>query len=254
MHKLTRWFILAAAPLLALAAEPPAPTPEPTRIVVECEDMQGVAQDKFGPGPGWQVGRWGQDLYQNMTFGGVWASRLRVAMTDAGDNPAEMAAEIDVPVAGAYKVWVKYECPPFFNYAFGVKIGPADGKGPPVFEKGYGLRESPKHFSFNNKPVKGDLYWNWGIDHDAAEGYEARLAKGRYRITVSKSKSPAPGGARSLDAILITSDLSDLSSPRSPRYPLLDELRRANHVYFRFQSRRRSAAHRHGLEPLEPPV
>ena len=35
--------------------------PEPTRIIIECEDMKDVAQDKFGPGEGWQVGRWGQN-------------------------------------------------------------------------------------------------------------------------------------------------------------------------------------------------
>src|SRR4051812_49381055 len=70
-----------AQPTAGTAAAPPPP-PETRRIVIEAEDMQGVAQDKFGPGAGWQVGRWGQDLYQNMIFGGVWASRLRVAMAD----------------------------------------------------------------------------------------------------------------------------------------------------------------------------
>jgi hypothetical protein len=224
------------------AADPPPPRPEPTRIVIECEDMQGVAQDKFGPGPGWQVGRWGQDLYQNMTFGGVWASRLRTAMTDAGTNQAEMSAEFDVPVAGAYKVWVKFECPPHFNYAFGVRIEPAGAKGKKGFEQTYGLRESAKHFNFMDKPHAGDLYWSWGIDHDAAEGYEAKLAKGRYRITISKTKNPAPAGARSIDAILITTDLSPVSAPRMPRFPLLDELRRANHVYFRFRNPAKASA------------
>jgi len=99
-------------------AQKSADTPEPTRIIIECEDMKGVAQDKFGPGKGWQVGRWGYDLYQNMIFGGVWASRLRVAMTDSGNDPAEATSEIEVPADGAYKVWVKYECPPFFNTSF----------------------------------------------------------------------------------------------------------------------------------------
>lgn len=210
--------------------------PDPTRLVIECEDMRGVDQEHFGPGRGWQVGRWGQDLYQNMVFGGTWASRLRVAMTDAGDDPAEITADIEVPTGGVYKVWVKYECPPHFNYAFGVKIEPVGAKGPAVFEKTYGLREAAKQFSFKGALVKGDLYWNWGLDHDAAEGYEATLAKGRYTLTVFKTKNPEPQGARSIDAILITRDLSEISTPRMARYPLLDELRRANHVYFRFRN------------------
>jgi len=234
----------AASMAAAQPATPPAPPTEPTRIVIECEDMTGVNQKAFGFGKGWQVGRWGKDLYQNMNFGGVWASRLRTAMTD-GSSPLPLSpvplvySDIEVPAAGTYKVWAKYECPPFFNYAFGISIRPleANGKlGKVVFNKTYGLIDSPKHFSFNDKLIKGSLYWNWGIDHDAAEGYEVTLPKGRYRVTMSKTENPPPAGGRSVDTILITSDLSEISSPRMARYPLLDELRRANHVYFRFRN------------------
>jgi hypothetical protein len=231
---------ICIAALLFSAASSRAAEPEPARIVIECEDMRGVAQDRFGPGKSWQVGRWGHDLYQNMVFGGVWASRLRNAMTDETDEPAEVTAEIEVLADGAYKVWAKYECPPFFNYAFGIRIEPAGG-GAAVFERTYGLRDAAKHFCFTSKLTTGDLYWNWGIDHDAAEGYEAKLAKGRYRVTLAKTTNVEPKGARSVDAILITSDLAALSAPKFPRYPLLDELRRANHVYFRFRNPKSAA-------------
>ncbi|MCW3052198.1 MAG: Beta-galactosidase trimerization domain protein [Chthonomonadales bacterium] len=212
---------------------------EPMRIVLEAEDMRGVVQDKYGPGRGWQVGRWGHDLYQNMVFGGVWASRLRTAMTDDGANASEVYSDIVVPTGGKVKIWAKYEAPPYFNYAFGIRIQPLDGSSrpaAPVYEKVYGLLDAPKHFSFMDTLVRGSLYWSWGIDHDAAEGYEASLESGRYRVTLFKTANPAPSGARSVDTILITSDLSELSSPRLPRYPMLDELRRANHVYFRFRN------------------
>ena len=233
--------LLARFANAAPAPAPAPPAPEPTRIIIEAEDMQGVDQDHFGPGPAWQVGRWGHDLYQNMIFGGVWASRLRNAMTDASDSPAEVTTEIEVPVAATYKVWAKYECPPFFNYAFALRLAPA-ARGAPVFEHTYGLRESPKHYCFTSKLTTGDLYWNWGLDHDAAEGYEAKLEKGRYRLTLAKTKNPEPRGARSIDAILLTTDLAPLSAPKFPRYPLLDELRRANHVYFRFRNPKNAAA------------
>lgn len=208
----------------------------PTRIVIECEEMAGVAQDRFGPGPGWQVGRWGHELYQNMVFGGTWASRLRTAMTDAGDNPAEIASEFAIPRDGTYKIWVKYECPPFFNYAFRVRVERRDAGGGIAFDKIYGLRQAAKHFSFKDKLISGDLYWNWGIDHDAAEGYPAELKAGKYRLVISKAANPAPAGWRSLDAVLITSDLSELSAPSYPRFPLLEELKAENHVYFRFRN------------------
>ncbi len=240
--KLPSLLLFVALPLLAPFANaaapaptPAVPAPEPTRIIIEAEDLRGVDQEHFGPGPAWQVGRWGHDLYQNMIFGGVWASRLRNAMTDASDTPAEVTTEIEVPVAATYKVWAKYECPPFFNYAFALRLTPVAG-GAPVFAHTYGLRESPKHYCFTSKLTTGDLYWNWGLDHDAAEGYEAKLEAGRYRLTLAKTKNPEPRGARSIDAILLTTDLAPLSAPKFPRYPLLDELRRANHVYFRFRN------------------
>ncbi len=75
--------------------------------------------------------------------------------------------------------------------------------------------------------------------------------RGAYRVTLYKAPNPEPAGARSVDAILITSDPSELSSPRLPRYPMLDEWRRDNHVYFRF--RNLSKELRCELEPLESP-
>lgn len=218
-------------------------TNNPVRIVIECEDMEGVAQNQFGPGKEWQVGRWGHDLYQNMIFGGVWASRTRVAMTDDSETSAEATATIDVPLDGTYKVWAKYECPPFFNYPFAIRIESlSDGQKGAVFYKVYGLRESPKHFCFTDKPTTGDLYWVWGIDHDAAEGYEVALTRGRYHVALLKASNVPPSAARSVDAILLTTDPSPVSAPRFPRYPLLDELRRANHVFFRFRNPKTASA------------
>lgn len=242
-HRMKFSLTLLGAAVACCASFLHAQTNEPTRIIIECENMKGVDQRRFGPGKDWQVGRWGHDLFQNMIFGGAWASRLRTAMTDNSDSSAEATAEITVSASGKYKVWVKYECPPFFNYPFGIKIQPAEPKdAPAVFYKTYGLRESPKHFCFTKKLTRGDAYWAWGIDHDAAEGYEAELKAGRYLVTLHKAANVEPSGMRSIDAILITSDLSELSAPRYPRYPLLDELRRANHVYFRFRNPRNATA------------
>ena len=85
-------------PSILLLSEPLiAHGKEPTRIIIECEEMQGVDQDHFGPGQGWRVGRWGHDVYQNMTFGGGWTSRLRTAMTDAGDNRGRSPPTLPCP-------------------------------------------------------------------------------------------------------------------------------------------------------------
>ncbi|MCX5661157.1 MAG: beta-galactosidase trimerization domain-containing protein [Planctomycetota bacterium] len=238
-----RFVILALLALVGLlpgaSITQAAPAPDPvgpdgvTRIVVEAEDMKGVDSGGFGMNsPKWQVGRAGFDLYQNNVFGGHWQSRTRTVMTDAGDNAAELKATVNVPKAGKYKVWVKYECPPYFNYAFDVEVA-AGGKS--LLRKTYGLIDSPKHFCFTDKLTTGNLYWSWGIDHDAAEGYVVELPAGEVNLTIAKTKNPAPAGARSIDVVMITSDLSDLSAPRYPRYPLLDELMLGNSVYFRYK-------------------
>jgi len=210
---------------------------EPVRIPIECEDMRGVKGPDAGFTREWTFGRWGTDLHQNMIFGGPWASRMAAAITDAGNNQAEAYADIEVPRADRYKVWAKYECPPNFNYAFGIRIERLGADGTPgeqVFARTYGLREAAKHYNFTNDVTAGDLYWTWGIDHDAAEGYETDLAAGTYRVTLVKLPNRAPAGERSVDAILITTKLDTTSAPDFPRYPLLDELQQINHVYFRF--------------------
>ena len=195
--------------------------------------MQGV-----GGKSGWKFAKWGVDLYQQNTFGGHWSSRLANAMSDAA-NPTDKSGvyqDVKIPEATRYKIWAKYECPPFFHYPFGIRIEKlAGGKtGETVFEKTYGMREGVKHYSFMTKVQTGDLYWTWGMDHDAAEGFETDLAAGDYRVTLFKAPNVAPSGARSVDAILITSRITDVSSPDYSRFPMLDELQKLNHCYFRF--------------------
>src|SRR5688572_8864728 len=204
--------------------------------------MQGVEWGPEGFTPKWTAGQWGRDLHQNMIFGGSWASRMAAAVIDGGEGELAVHQDVTVPKAGRYKVWAKYECPPFFNYPFGIKVEKLGAgrqvEGAALLDKFYGLRESAKHFSFNDKLITGDLYWSWGVDHDAAEGYEVDLPEGQVRVTLYKAPGPqgGPVGARSVDAILITSRISELSSPEYPRFPLLDELQQANHVYLRFKN------------------
>ncbi len=246
---LKRTFLLLMAMVLTLAGHATAASPDAdgiTRIPIECEDMQGVKWGPEGFTKEWTAGQWGRDLHQNMIFGGVWSSRMANAVTDASDTPAEVFQDVTIPSAGKYKVWAKYEVPPFFNYPFGVRIETlgSDGKpaGQAIFDKVYGLRDSLKHFSFNKKLKSGDLFWNWGMDHDAAEGYETELPAGKVRVTLYKAKGPAgaPVGARSVDAILITSLISTLSNGDAKtdfnNFPLIEQLMCANHVYARFKN------------------
>jgi hypothetical protein len=211
--------------------------PGQAAMAIECEDMQGVTA-MGTPGGGWKFAKWGTDLLQNNTFGGHWSSRMANAMSDPS-NPTkaeEVYQDVRIDKDGKYKVWAKFECPPFFNYPFGIKVQKLEGgkPGATVFDKTYGLREGVKHYSFNDKPKKGDLYWTWGMDHDAAEGFETDLAQGDYRVVLYKAANVGDTGPRSVDAILITSNITDVLSPKAARFPMLADLQKLNHCYFRF--------------------
>ncbi len=206
-------------------------------IAIECEDMEGVG--KGGDG-GWKFAKWGTDLLQQNTFGGHWSSRMANAMSDATDPKGkrqEIYKDVTITMGGKHKVWAKFECPPFFNYPFGIKIVKLDETGKPgatVFDKVYGMRDGTKHYSFMGKTLKGDLYWSWGMDHDAAEGFETDLAAGKYRVVLYKAQNAGDTGPRSVDAILITSRITDVLNPEMNRFPMLDDLQQLNHCYFRF--------------------
>ena len=178
----------------------PVGTDGVTRIIVEAEEMKGITPGGFGgSSPDWRVG----------SFGGLGQSRTRTAMTDKGDNAAKLTATIDVPSNGAYKLWAKYDCPPRAHCAFDVALRQNGLIRREVFHKTYGLK---------------------GGDGAVAEGHEVALQKGRYRLRITKAASPEPGGIRSIDVLMLTSDPAPLSASR-----LLEELRRANHVFMRFR-------------------
>lgn len=171
-----------------------------TRLIVEAEEMKGLAPGgSGGASPDWRVG----------SFGGHGQSRTRTAMTDAGDNPAKLTATIEVPSNGTYKLWAKYECPSSSNAAFDVALRQNGLIRREVFRKTYGLRCG---------------------EGESVEGYEVALQTGRYRLRITKAASPEPAGIRSIDVLMLTSDPAPLSVSL-----MLDELRRANHVFMRFR-------------------
>src|SRR4051812_5084551 len=118
-----------ASTVLGAAAAENAGVEPIIRIPIECEDMHGVKWGPEGFTPAWTAGRWGRDLHQNMVFGGAWASRMAAAVTDASANPAEAQQDVTVPRAGRYKVWAKYESPPFYSYPFAIRVQPLDEAG-----------------------------------------------------------------------------------------------------------------------------
>src|SRR4030095_14061332 len=104
------------------------------------------------------------ESYGSHTYGGMWMTHggCRLAPADSKGSVAEK--KITVTAAGKYRVWSKYQAPPYFNYLHKLEVL-QDGKV--VFEHVYGKKGTDRLWSFSG--VSDELWWPWGVDHDAAE-------------------------------------------------------------------------------------
>src|SRR5947209_10087801 len=144
-----------AAVLFVLGAIAPALHAE--IIVAEGESFQ--VQDKNG----WRVTHQ-NDSYGSHTYGGMWMTHggCLGAPADSADSVA--TRRIMVKDGGKYRVWSKYQAPPYFNYLHKIEVLQNDKV---VFSHVYGKRGTDRLWSFG--AVSNELWWPWGVDHDTAE-------------------------------------------------------------------------------------
>src|SRR5438128_12604312 len=100
----------------------------------------------FSPQPGAKAGaEWRitpQDQsYASHTYGGMWATNGALIGAPADSADVVATQKITVPAAGAYRVWSKYQAPPYFNFIHKIEVT-QDGKT--VFSHVYGKADSPK--------------------------------------------------------------------------------------------------------------
>src|SRR5215208_7083316 len=83
----------------------------------------------------------------------------------AADSVGAVATQVvHIPTAGAYRVWSKYQAPPYFNYLHKLEVLQ---EGKVVFSHVYGKKGTDRLWSFSG--VGDELWWPWGVDHDCAE-------------------------------------------------------------------------------------
>src|SRR5689334_17862478 len=128
-------FVAALLSSLAFAA--------PTIVVAEGEFF--TPQPGAKPGAEWKLTRQ-DDSYASHTYGGMWATNGALIGAAADSDGAVATQKINVPVAGAYRVWSKYQAPPYFNYVHKIEI--LQG-GKTVFSNVYGKIDSPRFWSFS---------------------------------------------------------------------------------------------------------
>jgi hypothetical protein len=150
---------------------------------------------------------------------------------------AVAVSKITVPVTGAFRVWSKYQAPPYFNYMHQIEV--VQG-GKTVFSHVYGKVDAPRFWSFSAGMHK-QIWWPWGIDHDAAESPKtvANLAAGEAELRLTSVAQPEPAGDRFVDFVVLTTEPEDTYRnfrPYGIGSPFMQEAMAASRVYARFRN------------------
>src|SRR6266516_2578289 len=232
---LTVFFTVACVPAGAPLGSQPAPASSPgaapraSRIAPPTDSDSGAGfhrvlleAEDFAVESGWRAIAVGEGNYMVDSIGAshVSGGRLLHAPGDAGGALAR--TDLEVPVAGRYKLWARYEYPyPQYSVPFEVAI---EQGGQTVFRQVYGRREANRLWFFG----KPDAPWQdfpHGVEGLVAEAYPADLAAGPAHLSLAALVEDGPQADRNVDFLFLTDDLEDTFRARGVRaYPLLDEV------------------------------
>lgn len=185
----TAWMVMAAC-----LAGPPS---------LQAAEVVVAEGEFFRPqGPGWAVTPMNES-YASHAYGGMWLTHGACLGAPADGQDAVAVQMVTIPAVGAYRVWSKYQAPPYFNYLHKIEVHQGGKK---VFEHAYGKKGTDRLWSFSGE--SNELWWFWGVDHDAAEAPKnmVQLAAGPAEIRLVTVANPAPAGKRFLDFVVLTTE------------------------------------------------
>jgi hypothetical protein len=174
----------------------------PEYLWYEAENMRGFATNErhepvlnpswtnppSAKAPGWGIN--GPGVSAEWTQGGE--SEWNSAAASADETKAVISQEMEIPRAGAYKIWVRYA--DFANRAEYFTVRVSQG-GREVFRHEFGARD------IVDPHDEVSLYWGWAFNWDNAS---AALSKGPARLSVEIEKRAE--ARRHVDCLLVTSD------------------------------------------------
>jgi len=222
-----RTTLLAAVTLCALFAVSAASAAE--TIWIEAEYLNGVR------GYCWPMGR--PDMKKTDGHWGIsgpgWAaewiqggeSAFSSIACAADDDKAVATADIEIPEAGAYSIWVRHRDVREASHRFQVRMEQPDSK--------------PWTATYGEKAVVEEdnemkLYWGWAF---AWEGHQVQLKKGTARLSLMSAFKESD--CRQIDCLVLTTD---------PDYRPLIKERPNNYAWKLLDSYRGGIPD--GLEPL----
>src|SRR5437763_1187689 len=62
------------------------------------------------------------DTYGSHTYGGMWMTHGACLGAPAGSVGSVATQTVQIPAAGKYRVWSKYQAPPYFNYLHRLEV------------------------------------------------------------------------------------------------------------------------------------
>jgi hypothetical protein len=147
-----------------------------------------------------------------------------------------------MPKAGRYRVWSKYQAPPYFNYLHQIDLVQ---NGKTVSSSVYGKVRTPRLWSFS--AASDELWWPWGVDHDAAEAPRqlVELAAGPAEVRLRTVANVEPAGDHFVDFVLLTTNPADDYQgykPYAVGTPFAMEALAATRLYMRFRNTTSAAA------------
>jgi len=160
---------------------------------------------------GWQPIRNGEGNYAADIIGFSHTSGERLLFADAKDAAASAYKDITVPVAGPFRLWVRYEYMPFTETRFKVSV---EQNGKTVAEKVMGTRDSLRTCPWSDGTQLMKQYDPpWGNEGITEEPLDIpALAAGPVRLRLLAVDQPQITGVtanRNIDVLYLTSDVKD---------------------------------------------
>lgn len=223
IHRFLLIMVLALVPSFIQAAE---------FVIAEGEQFRPL-DDK-----GWAVTHQ-ENSWASHTYGGAWSSHGGLLGAPADSVGSVAVQSITVPVNGTYRVWSRYQSPPYFNFTHRIEV---HQNGKVVYSELYGKKKNLRIYSFNTK--SDQLWWSWGVDHDAAEAPSdsfAKLKAGAAEVRLVTVKMEKPAGDPMVDLVALTTDLTDAGTG-PPKAIFTMQAMAVSELYVRFKNRTRQPA------------
>jgi hypothetical protein len=205
-----------------------APLCRAASLVLEAEEFRVLRGD-------WRVGGI-TDNYYSSTFANTFlCGQMFLGAPEQGIY-SEAVMDVEIPEAGDYLVWTRYEHPSYFSVEHGVRI---EQGGKAVFDRKYGAFANLKLWPLG-AGMKAQALWPWGggdnIVWEPAEK-PLRLKKARARIILYKGSQtrgtkflvrdgageiikPLGPARRNIDLVYLTTRLDEAHHEQSTTYPL----------------------------------